>query len=146
MPRGVPEKQAHPRWALRNTKGFKEKRKNEEALQRYPDAGFQPAGRVWRARLPEILWIFWRWPDRVGPARWPEYGDYQLLAFAGNPYFIDLDQLAADGLLKPEDYAKENWGTNPPQTMPCTKKRYLPRHTPHFCSSAGAGVRYPLQR
>ena len=27
--------------------------------------------------------------------------------------FIDLDQLAADGLLKPEDYAKENWGTNP---------------------------------
>ena len=34
-------------------------------------------------------------------------------SFAGNPYFIDLDQLAADGLLKPEDYAKENWGTNP---------------------------------
>ena len=27
MPRGVPEKQAHPRWALRNTKSFKEKRK-----------------------------------------------------------------------------------------------------------------------
>ena len=44
------------------------------------------------------------------------YGDspYQSFStFAGNPYFIDLDQLAADGLLKPEDYAKENWGTNP---------------------------------
>ena len=49
----------------------------------------------------------------VGPT---SYGDspYQSCsAFAGNPYFIDLDQLAADGLLKPEDYAKENWGTNP---------------------------------
>ena len=93
MPRGVPEKQAHPRWALRNTKSFKEKRKNEEALQRYPDAGFQPAGRVWH-------WLH-------GP------GCQRCSAFAGNPYFIDLDQLAADGLLKPEDYAKENWGTNP---------------------------------
>ena len=49
----------------------------------------------------------------VGPT---SYGDspYQSCsAFAGHPYFIDLDQLAADGLLKPEDYAKENWGTNP---------------------------------
>ena len=86
----------------------------------------------------------------VGPT---SYGDspYQSCsAFAGNPYFIDLDQLAADGLLKPEDYAKENWGTNPNSvTMPCCTKsatRCCARHTPHFCSSAGAGVRYPLQR
>ena len=56
----------------------------------------------------------------VGPT---SYGDspYQSCsAFAGNPYFIDLDQLAADGLLKPEDYAT----------------RCCARHTPHFCSSA----------
>lgn len=76
----------------------------------------------------------------VGPT---SYGDspYQSCsAFAGNPYFIDLDQLAADGLLKPEDYAKENWGTNPiTVTMPCCTKsatRCCARHTPHFCSSA----------
>ena len=40
----------------------------------------------------------------VGPT---SYGDspYQSFStYAGNPYFIDLDQLAADGLLKPEDY------------------------------------------
>ena len=35
------------------------------------------------------------------------YGDspYQSFsAFAGNPYFIDLDTLAAEGLLLPEEY------------------------------------------
>lgn len=76
----------------------------------------------------------------VGPT---SYGDspYQSCsAFAGNPYFIDLDQLAADGLLKPEDYAKENWGTNPNYCdyACCTKSatRCCARHTPHFCSSA----------
>lgn len=39
------------------------------------------------------------------------YGDspYQpFSAFAGNPYFIDLDALAQEGLLKPEDYASLN--------------------------------------
>ena len=61
--------------------------------------------------------------SKAGQAYWQilpicptSYGDspYQSFStFAGNPYFIDLDQLAADGLLKPEDYAKENWGTNP---------------------------------
>ena len=60
---------------------------------------------------------------KAGQAYWQilpvcptSYGDspYQSFStFAGNPYFIDLDQLAADGLLKPEDYTKENWGTNP---------------------------------
>ena len=41
------------------------------------------------------------------------YGDspYQSCsAFAGNPYFIDLDLLAADGLLTKKDYAAINWG------------------------------------
>lgn len=67
----------------------------------------------------EILWFSGAGrTERVAdPAVGPtSYGDspYQSCsAFAGNPYFIDLDQLAADGLLKPEDYAKENWGTNP---------------------------------
>ena len=49
----------------------------------------------------------------VGPTGYADSPYQSCSAFAGNPYFIDLDQLAADGLLKPEDYAKENWGTNP---------------------------------
>ena len=41
------------------------------------------------------------------------YGDspYQgFSAFAGNPYFIDLDMLCEDGLLKPYEYINLNWG------------------------------------
>lgn len=44
------------------------------------------------------------------------YGDspYQSCsAFAGNPYFIDLEQLAADGLLDKADLAAINWGSDP---------------------------------
>ncbi|MDE6281845.1 MAG: 4-alpha-glucanotransferase, partial [Oscillospiraceae bacterium] len=44
------------------------------------------------------------------------YGDspYQSFSsFAGNPYFIDLDDLAADGLLEPDEYQDLNWGDNP---------------------------------
>ena len=42
------------------------------------------------------------------------YGDspYQSCsAFAGNPYFIDLDVLAEQGLLKEEEYRTLDWGT-----------------------------------
>lgn len=49
----------------------------------------------------------------IGPT---SYGDspYQSCsAFAGNPYFIDLDLLAEEGLLKPEEYRKEAWGKDP---------------------------------
>ncbi len=34
-------------------------------------------------------------------------------AFAGNPYFIDLDLLANDGLLKKSVYSQIDWGYNP---------------------------------
>ena len=46
----------------------------------------------------------------VGPT---SYGDspYQSFSsFAGNPYFIDLDRLAEDGLLMPEEYRDLDWG------------------------------------
>ena len=46
----------------------------------------------------------------VGPT---SYGDspYQSFSsFAGNPYFIDLDDLAAEGLLEREEYAPLDWG------------------------------------
>ncbi len=44
------------------------------------------------------------------------YGDspYQSFStFAGNPYLIDLDELAAGGLLSPSDYNGLDWGDDP---------------------------------
>lgn len=44
------------------------------------------------------------------------YGDspYQSFSsFAGNPYFIDLDALAEEGLLHRDEYAGLDWGSNP---------------------------------
>ena len=49
----------------------------------------------------------------VGPT---SYGDspYQSFStFAGNPYFIDLDLLIKDGLLKKSDLAGIDWGSEP---------------------------------
>jgi len=46
------------------------------------------------------------------------YGDspYQSFSsYAGNPYLIDLDDLAADGLLRPEEYQSLPWGDDPQQ-------------------------------
>ncbi len=44
------------------------------------------------------------------------YGDSPYQSFstrAGNPYFIDLETLEKEGLLKPEDYKNEPFGDNP---------------------------------
>lgn len=49
----------------------------------------------------------------LGPT---SYGDspYQSFsAFAGNPYFIDLDLLTEEGLLTPEEIAACDWGNDP---------------------------------
>ena len=49
----------------------------------------------------------------IGPTG---YGDspYQpFSSYAGNPYLIDLDDLAKAGLLLPEEYQGIQWGTNP---------------------------------
>ncbi len=51
----------------------------------------------------------------VGPI---SYGDspYQSFsAFAGNPYYIDLDALVSDGLLTAEEVAAPFWGDDPEQ-------------------------------
>ena len=50
----------------------------------------------------------------LGPT---SYGDspYQSFsAYAGNPYFIDPDMLAADGLLTAPACAAPDWGSDPP--------------------------------
>ncbi len=49
----------------------------------------------------------------IGPT---SYGDspYQSFSsYAGNPYFIDLDDLAEQGLLKQEEYEDKDWGGDP---------------------------------
>ena len=49
----------------------------------------------------------------MGPT---SHGDspYQSFStYAGNPYFIDLDMLIADGLLTQEEVDSRNWGTEP---------------------------------
>ena len=59
------------------------------------------AGQSWWQVLP------------VGPT---SYGDspYQSFStYAGNPYFIDLELLAADGLLTAAELAAPDWGTDP---------------------------------
>ncbi|ONI37565.1 4-alpha-glucanotransferase [Candidatus Epulonipiscium fishelsonii] len=55
---------------------------------------------------------------QILPLGHTSYGDspYQSFsAFAGNPYFIDLDTLAEEGLLKLEDYNQLDFGNNPEQ-------------------------------
>ena len=59
------------------------------------------AGQAWWQMLP------------VGPT---SYGDspYQSPStFAGNPYFIDLDALVADGLLEQAEVDAVDWGNDP---------------------------------
>lgn len=46
----------------------------------------------------------------VGPTGYADSPYQSCSAFAGNPYFIDLDLLAKDGLLKRKDYAFVGWG------------------------------------
>ena len=53
---------------------------------------------------------------QVLPVGQTGYGDspYQSFSsFAGNPYFIDLDLLCAEGLLQEEEYRDLNWGSDP---------------------------------
>ena len=66
------------------------------------------------------LWIFWprqaRPSGQILPLSPTGYGDspYQSCsAFAGNPYFIDLDALKAEGLITAAQLKAEEWGKNP---------------------------------
>ena len=55
---------------------------------------------------------FWQ----VLPVSPTGFGDspYQSFSsFAGNPYFVDLDTLAAEGLLDRNDYVNQYWGDDP---------------------------------
>ena len=65
--------------------------------------------------LSESGQSFWQ----VLPVSPTGFGDspYQSFSsFAGNPYFIDPDSLAAEGLLDKNDYVNLNWGDDPCRT------------------------------
>ena len=51
----------------------------------------------------------------LGPTGFGDSPYQSFSTFAGNPYFIDLPLLEAEGLLKPEEYRDLNWGENPAQ-------------------------------
>lgn len=46
----------------------------------------------------------------VGPTSFGDSPYQSFSSFAGNPYFIDLDDLAAEGLLNPREYNTLDWG------------------------------------
>ena len=46
----------------------------------------------------------------MGPTSFGDSPYQSFSSFAGNPYFIDLDDLAAEGLLSPEEYNRLDWG------------------------------------
>ena len=48
----------------------------------------------------------------IGPTSFGDSPYQSLSAFAGNPYLIDLDDLAAEGLLTKTEIRSYNWGTD----------------------------------
>lgn len=49
----------------------------------------------------------------LGPTGYGDSPYSSFSSFAGNPYYIDLDMLAEDGLLKESELNSVNWGNNP---------------------------------
>ena len=49
----------------------------------------------------------------IGPTGFGDSPYQSFSTFAGNPYLIDLDELAEDGLLDRADYAGVDWGEDP---------------------------------
>ncbi len=49
----------------------------------------------------------------LGPTSYGDSPYSSFSTFAGNPYFVDLDSLCEEGLLKPEEIEGIDWGENP---------------------------------
>ena len=49
----------------------------------------------------------------MGPTGFGNSPYQSLSSYAGNPYFIDLDELVKEGLLKEKEIEAEDWGKNP---------------------------------
>lgn len=55
----------------------------------------------------------------IGPTGYGDSPYQSVSSFAGNPYFIDLDELADLGLLAPEEYRNDDWGDDPERVDFC---------------------------
>ena len=53
----------------------------------------------------------------LGPTSFGDSPYQSYSSFAGNPYLIDLDDLAAEGLLEKAEYAGRPWGSDPARTL-----------------------------
>ena len=62
--------------------------------------------------LAEAKQAFWQILP-IGPTGYGDSPYQSCSAFAGNPYFIDLDALKAEGLLTAAQLKAEEWGENP---------------------------------
>ena len=63
-------------------------------------------------RLKSSGQIYWQVLP-VGPTSFGDSPYQSFSAFAGNPYFIDLDMLIEEGLLKESDVTGVSWGSDP---------------------------------
>ncbi len=52
----------------------------------------------------------------LGPTSYGDSPYFSFSTYAGNPYYIDLDLLVKDKLLKKSEIAKRDWGDNPERT------------------------------
>lgn len=62
--------------------------------------------------LAEAQQTFWQVLP-VGPTSFGDSPYQSFSAFAGNPYFIDLDYLVNEGLITKADITSKEWGDNP---------------------------------
>lgn len=62
--------------------------------------------------LVEAQQTFWQVLP-IGPTSFGDSPYQAFSAFAGNPYFIDLEYLVQEGLLKKEDIESRSWGEDP---------------------------------
>jgi len=86
----------------------------------------------------------------VGPTSFGDSPYQSFSSFAGNPYFIDLDTLAGEGLLTPDEFRQLDWGSDPERVdygqmyitrYPVLRKaceRLLAREQPGFAAFCSA--------
>jgi len=82
----------------------------------------------------------------IGPTGYGDSPYQSFSAFAGNPYFIDLDILAEWGFLKPDEYRTVDWGSDPASVD--YRRLYENRFSVLrlACSRLGRGDRFELAR
>ena len=100
---------------------IKDKKEHEDAEKcRHFTARQQSAVPIWHWLLSQETYDFVDWLKEAGQTYWQilplgvtSYGDspYQSFsAFAGNPYFISLDELVKEGVLTAEECKKAKFG------------------------------------